>query len=162
MAKLPRMSVSHAKDLAADWAAEREQSERQTAITTRFSKASATEVIRMWETGRNEKGHKLSNSEFAGLVERWCELFGTLPPDDDAPDESSGHAPVPRPQDDTMLRIGEVVRVTGLSASTIKRMVLDGRFPKPMRLSPRRIGWPAAEVKAWVRQLDDQRSATKQ
>ena len=50
----------------------------------------------------------------------------------------------------------------GSANSTVKRMVLDGRFPKPMRLSPRRIGWKATEVKAWIRQLDDQRKAPRQ
>ena len=89
-----------------------------------------------------------------------------MPPDD--VEELNGlaadQAPTaePEPEDDTMLRMGEVVRLTGISDSTIKRMVIDGRFPKPMRLSPRRIGWKAGEVKSWIRQLDDQRRAPRQ
>jgi prophage regulatory protein len=122
-------------------------------------------VIKMWETGKNEQGRKLSQFEFAGLVERWCELFGSLPPDDDASEPDGNASPKtsePEPEDDTMLRMGEVVRLTGISGSTVKRMVIDGRFPKPMRLSPRRIGWKAGEVKTWIRQLDDQRRAPRQ
>jgi predicted DNA-binding transcriptional regulator AlpA len=52
--------------------------------------------------------------------------------------------------------------VSLVSDSTVKRMVVDGRFPKPMRISARRIGWPARDVKAWIRQLDDQRRALRQ
>ena len=45
-----------------------------------------------------------------------------------------------------MLRMPDVVRLAGVSESTIKRRVQDGSFPKPMHLSPRCIGWPAREV----------------
>ena len=119
----------------------------------------------MWETGKNEQGRKLSNFEFAGLVERWCELFGALPPDDDTSEPDGNASPQtlePQIEDDTMLRMAEVARLTGISGSTVKRMVIDGRFPKPMRLSPRRIGWKPGEVKTWIRQLDDQRRASRQ
>ena len=168
MAKLERISLSEAKSRTADWASEREQWDRDAAISNRFRDASATEVISMWETGKNERGRKLSNFEFAGLVERWCELFGALPPSDDDAQLNGATTPqpaseqAPEPEDDTMLRMGEVVRLTGISDSTIKRMVLDGRFPKPMRLSPRRIGWKAVEVKSWIQRLDDQRRAPRQ
>ena len=87
-------------------------------------------------------------------------MFGQLPPDDDAEPE----APAPEPElpaDDTMLSTRDVVRQTGVSDSTIKRMVLDGRFPKPMRLSPRRIGWPARDVRLWLERLDGSRQKTR-
>ena len=89
-----------------------------------------------------------------------------MPPDDDeAPNGVSGDqntTPEPEPDDDDMLRMRDVVRLTGVSKSSIKRMVIDKRFPPPMRLSTRRIGWPAREVKAWLRQLDDQRRSPRQ
>jgi predicted DNA-binding transcriptional regulator AlpA len=166
MAKINRIALSDAKAISADWEAQHEEHQRSAAIVARFQDAGPSEVIKMWETGKNEQGRKLSNFEFAGLVERWCELFGALPPDD--AEELNGFASdqtppqEPEPEDDTMLRMGEVVRLTGISGSTIKRMVIDGRFPKPTRLSPRRIGWQARDVKAWLRQLDDQRRAPRQ
>ena len=46
--------------------------------------------------------------------------------------------------------MGQVIKLAGLSRSTIKRRVADGSFPKPRRLAPRRIGWPARKVKAWL------------
>lgn len=165
MPKLNRITLDDAKALAKQWEAQYDQHQRDAAVSARFSQTSASEVIKMWETGKNEHGRNLSQFEFAGLVERWCELFGALPPDDDAP-EPNGTATLPPSEpehdDDTMLRMVEVVRLTGISDSTIKRMVIDGRFPKPMRLSPRRIGWQAREVKVWIRQLDDQRRAPRQ
>ncbi len=62
----------------------------------------------------------------------------------------------PLPADDTMLNIRDVVRITGLSKSTIKRWVNDpaGDFPKPIKLSPRRIGWPADQVYAWRKRIE--------
>ena len=63
----------------------------------------------------------------------------------------------PEPADTTMLDMHDVMRLTGLSKSTIKRMVSDDRFPKPIHLSPRRIGWPAGDVKAWLERLDGNR-----
>ena len=134
---------------------------------SRFQGSNAREVIKMWETGKNEHGRKLSQFEFGALIEHWCEVFGTLPPDDG--EELNGIAEAqpsansePEPEDDTMLPMREVVRLTGLSDSTIKRMVVDGRFPKPMRISARRIGRPARDVKTWISRLDDQRSAPRQ
>ena len=34
---------------------------------------------------------------------------------------------------------------------------IDGRFAKPMRLSPRRIGWLARDARAWLDGLDGAR-----
>ena len=41
-------------------------------------------------------------------------------------------------------------------------MVKDGRFPKPMRPSARRIAWLGRDIDELVRQLDDQRRARRQ
>ncbi|HUJ38009.1 MAG TPA: AlpA family phage regulatory protein, partial [Hyphomicrobium sp.] len=92
-------------------------------------------------------------------------MFGEWPPfddDDDSTAEPEAAAPEPElPHDDTMLRANDVARLTGLSLSTLKRMVLDHRFPKPMHLSPRRIGWPARDVKRWLEELDGARRKTR-
>ena len=83
MAKLTSMSIAEAKALAADWQAQYQDHLRTAAIDNRFKDASPSEVIRMWESGRNERGQKLSQFEFTALVERWLELFGALPPSED-------------------------------------------------------------------------------
>jgi predicted DNA-binding transcriptional regulator AlpA len=58
------------------------------------------------------------------------------------------------PPDDTMLRAADVVRITGLSLATLKRMTIDGRFAKPLHLSPHRIGWPGKDVRMWLEERD--------
>jgi hypothetical protein len=72
MTRRKRMSLAEAKAQVADWAAQRDQHDRDNALATRFQGASASEVIKMWETGKNEHGRKLSQFEFGALVERWC------------------------------------------------------------------------------------------
>ena len=68
----------------------------------------------------------------------------------------------PLPADDTMLRLPEIVRRTGISASTIKRMVSDGRFPKPMRIGIRAKGWLGRDVRTFIQMLDEQRKRSRQ
>jgi prophage regulatory protein len=49
-----------------------------------------------------------------------------------------------------ILRKPEVVRRTGLSAATIRRLELAGRFPKRLQLSTMAVGWDEREVSAWI------------
>lgn len=53
----------------------------------------------------------------------------------------------------TILRIKAVVEVTGLSKSTIYQFVADGRFPKPVQLGPRAVGWLNSDVQQWIDRL---------
>lgn len=48
----------------------------------------------------------------------------------------------------TMLRRKQVEAATGLSRSSIYVRMAQGLWPKPVRLGPRMIGWPASEVLA--------------
>ena len=50
------------------------------------------------------------------------------------------------------LRMPEVLKLTGLSRTTIHRMVKAGTFPPPMKLGARAVGWRAADIEEW---LDD-------
>ena len=50
-----------------------------------------------------------------------------------------------------ILRMPEVVRMTGLSKATIHRRYRAGTFPRPLRLGPQSIGWRRAEVLKWLR-----------
>jgi predicted DNA-binding transcriptional regulator AlpA len=51
---------------------------------------------------------------------------------------------------DRILRIGEVLKLTGLSAATLWREVKAGRFPTPVPISTRGKGWLASEAYAWL------------
>ena len=50
------------------------------------------------------------------------------------------------------LRLPEVLERTGLSRSTIYVRLAEGRFPRPVALGGRAVGWIEAEVDEWVRE----------
>jgi prophage regulatory protein len=47
-----------------------------------------------------------------------------------------------------ILRLPEVLAVTGLARSTFWRRVKGGFFVRPVAIGPRAVGWPASEVEA--------------
>jgi prophage regulatory protein len=51
---------------------------------------------------------------------------------------------------DTFLRLPTVIARTGLSRSTIYEQMAQGRFPRPVGLGPRAVGWLESEVNAWL------------
>jgi predicted DNA-binding transcriptional regulator AlpA len=69
------------------------------------------------------------------------------------PDEPSE----PEPADHEVLGWKAAAKLAGVSAATLRREMLAGRFPRPRHISARRIGWPAGEVKAWRDRLDANR-----
>lgn len=52
---------------------------------------------------------------------------------------------------DRILRLPEVKEITGLSGSTIYAWVTEGKFPKPINLGNRSVGWLQSEVVAWIK-----------
>lgn len=44
----------------------------------------------------------------------------------------------------------EVCRIIGLSRPTLDRLVAEGRFPAPVRLTPRRLAYNSVAVDEWV------------
>lgn len=51
-----------------------------------------------------------------------------------------------------VLRIQEVIDTIGLSRSSIYRMIKLGKFPSPIPLSTRRIGFISEDVSNWLEQ----------
>ncbi|MFN3262980.1 MAG: AlpA family transcriptional regulator [Pikeienuella sp.] len=49
-----------------------------------------------------------------------------------------------------ILRRPAVEAVTGLSRSTIYALMAEDRFPKPLRLGRRAVGWTEADIAAWL------------
>jgi prophage regulatory protein len=41
-------------------------------------------------------------------------------------------------------------RMVGVAEATIERLEKVGEFPKPIKLSPRRIGYRVDDLKAWL------------
>ncbi|MFN7156619.1 MAG: helix-turn-helix transcriptional regulator [Acidovorax sp.] len=53
--------------------------------------------------------------------------------------------------EDALLKIQTVTAVTGLSESSIRRKVADGKFPKPIKDGTRCTRWVAGSVTDWLR-----------
>ena len=51
-----------------------------------------------------------------------------------------------------ILRLPEVSEMTGLSRSSIFRLIETGQFPGSVRLTQRAIGWHAEDVRSWIEQ----------
>lgn len=47
-------------------------------------------------------------------------------------------------------RRSEVERITGLSKSSIYRLMYAKAFPQAMKLSPRRVGWSGPALRDWL------------
>ena len=56
-------------------------------------------------------------------------------------------------QENRIVRLPEVMRLTGLSKATIHRRYRDGTFPRPLRLGPQSIGWWREEILEWLESL---------
>ena len=52
-----------------------------------------------------------------------------------------------------VLRMPAVVRQTGLGRSTIYRLIASNRFPQPVKLTTRAVGWRKADVDRWSESL---------
>lgn len=51
---------------------------------------------------------------------------------------------------EALLRLKSVLDLTGLSASTIYRMMDDGTFPRPRRIGMVATAWLQSELVAWM------------
>ena len=54
------------------------------------------------------------------------------------------------PQQSLYVSLAYLVSLLNISASTIRRLELAGKFPKRRQLSMRRVGWELAAVKYWA------------
>ena len=49
-----------------------------------------------------------------------------------------------------ILRRKDVETMTGLSRSTIYKLMSQGTFPKAIRLGPRAVGWRLSDIEVWI------------
>jgi len=56
-----------------------------------------------------------------------------------------------------ILKRQQVEKITGLSRSSIYQKVLEGTFPKAIRLGTRSVGWLEHEVYSWLQERIDER-----
>jgi len=53
-------------------------------------------------------------------------------------------------EDIAILRMPEVKKLTGISRSSIYRMMADGIFPNSVSLGSRAVGWMVGDIRAWL------------
>ncbi|WP_020559025.1 helix-turn-helix transcriptional regulator [Thiofilum flexile] len=51
---------------------------------------------------------------------------------------------------DPLLRLKEVMYCTGLSKTTIYRLISDGRFPRQLKLSQKVSAWKQSDIQAFI------------
>jgi len=51
---------------------------------------------------------------------------------------------------ESILRLPTVKSRTGLSRSTIYLRISEGRFPRPISLGDRAVGWTASSIDEWI------------
>ncbi len=51
---------------------------------------------------------------------------------------------------DSLIRLPDVQRMTGLGRSQIYALAKKDRFPRPVKLSERCSAWVSSEVAAWI------------
>ena len=44
----------------------------------------------------------------------------------------------------------QIEEITGLTRSTIYRLMRSGQFPEPIRIGPRAVRWPQSEIESWI------------
>lgn len=54
------------------------------------------------------------------------------------------------PPKNRLIRLPEVESITGSKKSTIYKLMKDGSFPQPVRLSRRLVAWSEVAVQGWV------------
>jgi prophage regulatory protein len=147
---MSRISIDEARALASKWKAHHEDHIREVDVQARFSGVSASDLLEMWEQRTNERGKRLTKLEAEALACALTSAFGCVPGAVAGEKAESKSLP----PDDSMLRMSEVIRLTGISESSIKRLIEAGLFPKPIKLMPRRNGWQARDVKKWLDERD--------
>ncbi len=50
----------------------------------------------------------------------------------------------------SVLRMPQVMVVTGLSRTSIWRRLKEGDFPRPIRLGPNAVGWKLRDIELWI------------
>jgi prophage regulatory protein len=84
---------------------------------------------------------------------QWC-LMKIMKSHETMP-ERIGHlqSQLPGAVEERLLRLPAVLHITGLSRSTLYRLVRSGEFPAPMKVGRRCVLWPQSAVRDWIRAL---------
>jgi prophage regulatory protein len=57
-----------------------------------------------------------------------------------------------RPTPDKLLRLPDVLRLTGLRRSSVYEKMKAGTFPRSVKVGARAVTWSEAAIQAWIRE----------
>ena len=60
-----------------------------------------------------------------------------------------------------VIRLTKVMEATGLGRSTIYKYIAHGKFPAPLKISERCVGWLESEVQQWIQTRLEMRNLGK-
>ncbi|MFZ1106085.1 MAG: AlpA family transcriptional regulator [Hyphomicrobiaceae bacterium] len=66
-----------------------------------------------------------------------------------APAAPIRHSKIVTPKAEAIYRLPDVQRLTGYGRSAIYKFMAAGKFPQPVHLGPRAVGWREADIIAW-------------
>ena len=49
-----------------------------------------------------------------------------------------------------LLRLPEVITMTGKPRNSIYRGMKDGQFPRPLKIGTRAVAWPEEVIQSWI------------
>jgi prophage regulatory protein len=59
-----------------------------------------------------------------------------------------------------VIRLRDLPNYVGLGRTQVEQLISEGRFPKPVKLSTRRIAWLESEIIAWQQDRIAERDRT--
>ena len=59
------------------------------------------------------------------------------------------------PNEQRILRRPQVEALIGLRKSTLYKLIKDGQFPAPIKITKRAVGWRSVDIDQWLQSLPD-------
>ncbi|WP_037006439.1 helix-turn-helix transcriptional regulator [Pseudomonas asplenii] len=54
---------------------------------------------------------------------------------------------------DRLLRLPDVLRITGMGRNTVYTRIKEGTFPKQVKIGPKSVAWRQSEIHEWMASL---------
>ena len=55
---------------------------------------------------------------------------------------------------DRLIRLKELIKIIVLGRSTVYKLLIEGKFPKRIKLTQRTVVWRLSEIEAWIEEKD--------